>query len=78
MKGQGQKCGLCCHIAVNPLMHWTACPSPTFRMYCITKEKESQFQILQQEYQTGVVWLIRIKSLECDNGEGITPALVLA
>jgi hypothetical protein len=42
-------------IAVNPLMHWAACPSPTFRMYCITK-RENQVQILQQDGVWGCGW----------------------
>lgn len=26
-------------IAVKPLMHWVAAPSPTFRIYCTTEMK---------------------------------------
>jgi hypothetical protein len=27
-------------IAVNPLMHWAADPSPTFRIYCTTEREK--------------------------------------
>jgi hypothetical protein len=27
-------------MAVKPLMHWAAAPSPTFRTYCIIKENK--------------------------------------
>jgi hypothetical protein len=55
-------------IAVNPLMHWAACPSPTFRMYCVTEEKRVRFSYcMQQDGKWGLV-----EGRECDDGEGVT------
>jgi hypothetical protein len=45
-------------IAVNPLMHWAADPSPTFRIYCTTEERSRDFRYHNKAVFGRDAWLL--------------------
>jgi hypothetical protein len=53
-------------IAVNPLMHWAAEPSPTFRIYWITKDKKVQISdTMTRQYLGKKCMVARLRGLMC-------------